>query len=100
MESFTKPLVNKLETMRVQLADTHGLLLLSFLGLISGVLVAAIIIVFRFLIESGQSGLLPLADPENYEALDWFVRILFTTAGGIILGLLFYIVSRPPLRVG
>lgn len=100
MESFTKPLVNKLETMRVQLADTHGLLLLSFLGLISGVLVAAIIIVFRFLIESGQSGLLPLADPENYEALDWPVRILFTTAGGLVLGLLFFIVSRPPLRVG
>ena len=43
---------------------------------------------------------LPDANPENYEALNWRIRLLITTAGGLILGLLFYFVSRVPLRVG
>jgi len=43
---------------------------------------------------------LPGADPENYEVLNWQVRLLTASVGGLFLGLLFYFVSRAPLRVG
>ncbi len=43
---------------------------------------------------------LPDANPENYEALSWQARLLLASSGGLILGLLFYFVSKTPLRVG
>jgi chloride channel protein, CIC family len=43
---------------------------------------------------------LPGANPENYEALSWQMRLLIASSGGLILGLLFYFVSKTPLRVG
>lgn len=60
----------------------------------------SVIVLFRFSTEFSQILLLPGADPENYEALAWQVRLALTTAGGLFLGLLFYFVSRIPLRVG
>jgi len=59
-----------------------------------------VIVLFRFSTEYSQILLLPGADPENYEALTWQMRLVFTTAGGLFLGLLFYFVSRVPLRIG
>lgn len=88
------------EKKRLSLASAGGLPLLSLLGLASGLLVGSIIILFRLLIEAVQSSFLPAADPENYELLAWDDRLLIATAGGAVLGLLFFVVSRPPLRVG
>lgn len=90
----------RIERLRVQLAGTHGLPLLALLGLVTGLLAAAIIILFRLLIETSQASFLPLADPENYEALDWATRLYLATGGGLLLGILFYFSARPPLRVG
>ena len=85
---------------RSLLAGTRALFALSLLGLTTGVVAGSVIVLFRFSTEYSQILLLPGADPENYEALTWQLRLAFTTAGGLFLGLLFYFVSRVPLRVG
>ncbi len=89
-----------LERIRLVLAGSRGLLILAMLGLISGTLVGAVVILFRFVIETSQTTFLLSADPENYEAMSWQSRIVLSTIGGLILGILFYVVSRPPPRVG
>jgi CIC family chloride channel protein len=73
---------------------------LSLLGLLTGIVVGLVIILFRFSTEYSQMSFLPGADPENYEALSWQMRLLIASSGGLILGLLFYSVSKTPLRVG
>ncbi len=100
MHKVIRPIKAYLEAKQLLLAGTRGVWLLSLLGLISGVLVGAIVIVFRLLIETTQSGFLPGSDPENYELLQWTERILYPTVGGMILGLLFLLASRTPIRVG
>lgn len=82
------------------LAGKRALFALSIPGLVTGLVVGGVIILFRFSTENSQMFFLPGADPENYEALGWQVRLLITSAGGIIPGLLFYAVSKVPLRVG
>lgn len=89
-----------LEAKQLLLAGTRGGWLLALLGLVSGVLVGVVVILFRLLIELVQSGFLPAADPENYELLNWNARLLLPGAGGLLLGLLFLAVSRTPIRVG
>jgi chloride channel protein, CIC family len=89
-----------LEAKQLLLAGTRGVWLLALLGLISGLLVGVIVIVFRLLIEKSQSAFLPAADPENYELLQWSERLLLPAAGGLLLGLLFLVVSRTPIRLG
>ncbi len=85
---------------RSLLAGTRALFALSLLGLTTGIIAGSVIVLFRFSTEYSQILLLPGADPENYEALTWQMRLVFTTAGGLFLGLLFYFVSRVPLRIG
>lgn len=85
---------------RVLLAGKRALFALSLLGLVTGIVVGCIIILFRFSTELSQIGFLPDADPENYEALSWQTRLILASSGGLILGLLFYFVSKTPLQVG
>lgn len=85
---------------RFLLAGKRALFALSLLGLITGIVVGLVIILFRFSIEFSQVSFLPGANAENYEALSWQARLLIASAGGLLLGLLFQFVSRVPLRVG
>ena len=85
---------------RSLLAGTRALFALSLLGLVTGMIAGTVIILFRFSTEYSQISFLPGADPENYEALNWQFRLYMASAGGLFLGLLFYFVSRVPLRVG
>ena len=82
------------------LAGARARALLALLGLLSGILVGGIVILFRLIIESVQAGILPGADPENYEALDAIHRFLFSLTGGVILGIVYLLAVRTPLRVG
>jgi CIC family chloride channel protein len=82
------------------LASSRGMFLLAMLGLISGLLVGVVIILFRLLIEMAQSGILPAGNPDDFESLSWQVRILLSTVGGLVLGLLFYFASATVPRVG
>ncbi|NKB37143.1 MAG: chloride channel protein [Gammaproteobacteria bacterium] len=89
-----------LEATHVQLAGARGNWLLALLGLVSGLLVGATVISFRLTIETVQVAFLPSADPENYELLSMLERFLLPLGGGLLLGLLFFIVARGQLRVG
>ena len=100
LHDLTSYCMNLLERVRVLLAGTRGLLLLSLLGLISGVVAGGVIILFRLVIEISQIAILPGTDPENYGVLGWQGRILLSTVGGFILGIIFHMASHPPLRVG
>ncbi|MDX1518769.1 MAG: chloride channel protein, partial [Gammaproteobacteria bacterium] len=82
MQFLTNRLRSTLEKVRYQLAGTQGSLLLTLLGLITGIFAAVIIILFRLLIETIQALLLPGSNPENYEALSQVDRLAFTTTGG------------------
>ncbi|MCK5431655.1 MAG: chloride channel protein, partial [Gammaproteobacteria bacterium] len=90
----------RLERLRLLLASSRGLFLLAMLGLISGILVGVVIILFRLLIEMAQSGILPAGNPDDFESLSWQVRILLSSVGGFVLGLLFYFASATVPRVG
>ncbi|MBT7950164.1 MAG: chloride channel protein [Gammaproteobacteria bacterium] len=89
-----------LEAKQLLLAGTRGVWLLALLGLLSGVIVGMIVILFRLLIETTQSSFLPDGDPEHYELLQWTERLLLPMTGGVVLGLLFLVVSRAPVRLG
>lgn len=98
--SLKNTLANILETIQIRLASHHGMLLLAFLGLISGVAAGLVIVIFRLLVETIQAGLLPSGDPENYEVLNIFWRFVLPVIGGLIVGLLFHLISNPPVQVG
>lgn len=85
---------------RILLAGKRALFALSLLGLLTGIVVGLVIILFRLSTELAQVSFLPAADPENYEGLSWQGRLLLASSGGLILGLIFYFVSKMPLRVG
>ena len=86
--------------MQVRLASHDGLLILSMLGLLCGLASGIIIVLFRLLVESIQTGMLPNGDPENYEGLNIFWRFALPTLGGLLVGLLFHLLTKPPARVG
>jgi chloride channel protein, CIC family len=100
MDTPINVLAERVEQLRLLLASSRGQFLLAMLGLISGVLVGVVIILFRLLIEGTQSEILPAGNPEDYESLSWQVRMLLSSTGGLVLGLLFYFASPTPSRVG
>ncbi len=78
----------------MRLSRAEALPQLSFLGILTGLIVGAVMIAFRLLIETAQGAFLPGADPENYEALAFELRLAIPVAGGFLIGLLFQ--SMPP----
>ncbi len=83
-----------LNNFRIRLASIDALPQLAVLGLISGLLAGAVIILFRLGIEYAQSSFLPGGDTENYEALSANMRFLLPTAGGLAIGLIFHSVQK------
>lgn len=98
--NLNRTLVNSLEVMQIRLASHHGSMLLSLLGLLCGLASGLIIVLFRILVETIQAGLLPNGDPENYEGLPVVWRFALPIFGGLLVGLLFHLLSKPPARVG
>lgn len=89
-----------LEKLRLKLASAEALPLLILLGLFTGLLAGAIIIGFRFLIESIQSSFLSGGDAENYESLSLAMRFILPFAGAAIIGALFHWLYKGPVSVG
>lgn len=80
-----------LETQQVRLSNNFdGLLLLSMLGLVCGLLAGGIIILFRFFMEGMASFVLPNGDLEGFEGLSPLMRLLLCVAGGLIIGLILH----------
>lgn len=83
-----------LDRFRSRLASVDALPQLAILGLISGVLAGAVIVLFRLLIENTQISFLPNGDAENYEALSASLRFGLPAAGGLVIGLIFQYLSH------
>lgn len=77
------------EALQLRLARPDALLLLSLLGLVTGVFTGAVILLFRLAVEGTQEMLLPGRGPENYESLLAWQRVALPVAGAIVLALLF-----------
>lgn len=80
---------NRFEASQLHLAHPDALLLISFLGLLTGVLTGAVILLFRLAVEGSQELLLPASGPENYEALLGWQRLALPIVGGLLLAALF-----------
>ncbi len=90
-----------LEKQQVRLAsNTEGLLLLAILGVICGVFSGGIIILFRLLIESNITTLLPADEPEGFESLSGLTRFLLCLGGGLIVGLILHLLNAKSRNVG
>ena len=83
-----------MESFHFRLARPDALLQLAVLGLMSGLITGAVIVIFRLLVEQTQDYLLPGGGPENYEALGVGLRLLFPIVSAVLLGLLFYKASN------
>lgn len=83
------PAHERLEQWRLGLSRPDALLQLALLGLVSGLLAGAVIVLFRLAVEGAQEAILPGEGAENYEALPAWGRLLLPLAGGILLALLF-----------
>lgn len=79
---------------RTRLASIDALPQLAVLGLVSGLLAGAVIVLFRLVIEQTQISFLPGGDTESYESLSAGMRFLLPTAGGLVIGLIFHNVNK------
>ncbi len=93
-------LLSFLEKKRLWLATIDTLPQLALIGLVCGILSGIVIIAFRLLIESTQAGLLPMGDPENYEALSPLMRLLIAIIGALLVGLIFDVIAKQTRQVG
>lgn len=92
--------VERLEEARLHVARPEALLLISALGLLTGLAAGAVIVAFRLLVEGSQDWLLPGSGPEDYEALGTLPRILLPLAGALALAALFRWGARGLHRLG
>lgn len=84
----------QLQQVRLRLAHPDAQLQLAVLGLFTGLLAGGVIVLFRLGVESTQALMLPGDQPENYEALAPWLRLVLPTLGGLAIGLLFLWTSR------
>jgi len=89
----------RLEAFRLRVSRADAIAELSLLGILSGVLAAGVIILFRWVVEILQRTFLHghLYDYEHL-ASEW--RLLLAVAGGLVLGLLWRAVPEGMRRVG
>lgn len=85
---------------RQKLAGVDALPQLAILGLISGSLTALVILLFRFFIEWPLAYFLPEGDPENFEGLSSFMRVVLPLSGAFVIGVIWYRLQISQRKVG
>ncbi len=85
---------------RDRLAHLDALPQFALLGIISGVITGAVIIVFRLAIEIPLKYWLSEDDPENFEALSLYLRFIAPVTGGLVVGLILSCLSEENRKVG
>jgi len=90
----------RLEEVRQHLASPDALLLLSLMGLLTGLFAGLVIVIFRVLVDQSQSGFLPDSLPENFEAMPLWARFALPVAGGLAIAALFRWFSRGSYVLG
>ena len=89
-----------MKQLRELLAGLDSLPRLAILGLLTGILTAVVIILFRELTELSQNNVLGLSDPDNYEQLDSLTRVFLATGGGLLLGIVFHFLTHSARSTG
>lgn len=89
MRWLTNAWHERLDAARIRLARADALVLLSVLGLLTGLLAGGVIVLFRLFVEGLQDLMLPGQGPENYEGLDASVRWLPPLIAALSLALMF-----------
>ncbi|MGB5669153.1 MAG: chloride channel protein [Sedimenticolaceae bacterium] len=82
-------LSEQLDETRIRLARPDALLPLAVLGLTTGLLAGAVIVLFRLFVEGIQDGILPGDGPENYEALPGWARVVLPIVAALLLAAMF-----------
>lgn len=80
---------DQLDESRIGLARPDALLPLAVLGLLTGLLAGAVIVLFRLSVEGIQDSILPGDGPENYEALPSWARLVLPVVAAILLAVMF-----------
>lgn len=70
------------------------------LGIFCGILTGAVIILFRLVIELGQTVVLPQGETGGYGHLAPFERLLLSTGGALLVGLMLHYMARGTKHVG
>lgn len=89
----SKALSRRAETLRDQLAGADALPQLTLLGLVTGLIAGAVIVVFRWIVEIPLAYFLPDSF-ENFEAVSSLTHFLLPVSGAILLGLILQCVDR------
>ncbi|MEN0039638.1 MAG: chloride channel protein [Cellvibrio sp.] len=89
----TKALSRRAESLRDQLAGADALPQLTLLGLLTGLIAGAVIVVFRWIVEIPLAYFLPDSF-ENFEAVSSLTHFLLPVSGAILLGLILQCVDR------
>lgn len=89
-----------LETFRDRLANLDALPQFALLGVLSGIVTGVVILLFRMAIEIPLRYWLPDNDPENFEALEPYLRFIAPVMGGLVVGLVFSYLSKDAQKVG
>jgi len=88
-----KHLSNRVESLRDQLAGADALPQLTLLGLLTGIIAGAVIVLFRWVVELPLGYFLP-DNFENFEAVSSLVHFALPLSGAILLGLILQCVDK------
>ena len=99
MALFKLKTPESVEVFRRRLADVDALPQLAALGMLTGLVTAAVILSFRWVMELCLS-FLPAGDIENFEALSLYARIALVMGGALTLGFLMNRYTPSARRVG
>lgn len=93
-------LKHRIDEQRLHVSRPEALLHISTLGVLTGLGAGLVMVAFRTAIELPQQWMLPEHNPENYEGLPPLLRLLLPLGGGLLVGLLFWAISRRETVVG
>ena len=81
---------NLLDRQRLRLAHPNALPQMSLMGLATGIAAGAVIVLFRWAVEGAQAAFLAGGEPEAYESLPVWLRLVLPLLGGAAIGWLFH----------
>lgn len=88
-----KRLSHRIESLRDQLAGAEALPQLTLLGLLTGIIAGAVIVLFRWAVEIPLGYFLP-GNFENFEAVSPLVHFALPLSGAVFLGLILQCVDK------
>jgi chloride channel protein, CIC family len=88
-----KRLNHRAESLRDQLASSDSLPQLALLGLVTGIIAGAVIVLFRWAVEIPLGYFLP-NNFENFEAISSIMHFALPITGAVLLGLILQCVDK------